>query len=64
MGCAVWLDHKVYSDKAITSAYGMSIDELEKKTGIDFFANLPSVVGEETAAKIESQDPRTISWWW
>ena len=64
MGCAVWLDHKVYSNKAITSAYGMSIDELEEKTGIDFFANLPAVVGEETAAKIEAQDPRTISWWW
>lgn len=62
--CAVWLDHKVYSSSSISSSYSMSVDDLEKKTGIDFFVNLPAVVGEEMAAKIESEDPSKVSWWW
>lgn len=31
---------------------------------MDFFVNLPAVVGEEMAAKIESEDPSKVSWWW
>jgi endonuclease G len=62
--CAVWLDHKIYSSSSISSSYSMSVDDLEKKTGIDFFVNLPAKVGEETAAKIEAEDPAKVSWWW
>lgn len=62
--CAVWLDHKVYSSSSISSSYSMSVDDLEKKTGMDFFVNLPAVVGEEMAAKIESENPSKVSWWW
>ncbi len=62
--CAVWLDHKVYSSSSINSSYSMSVDDLEKKTGVDFFVNLPAKVGEETAAKIEAEDPAKVSWWW
>ncbi len=62
--CAVWLDHKVYSSSSINSSYSMSVDDLEKKTGLDFFVNLPAKVGEETAAKIEAEDPAKVSWWW
>lgn len=62
--CAVWLDHKVYSTKNIDSKYSMSVKNLEKKVGMDFFVNLPAVVGEEMAAKIESEDPSKVSWWW
>lgn len=62
--CAVWLYHKVYSSSSINSSYSMSVDDLEKKTGIDFFVNLPAKVGEETAAKIEAEDPAKVSWWW
>ncbi len=62
--CAVWLDHKVYSSSSINSSYSMSVDDLEKKTGIDFFVNLPAKVGDETAAKIEAEDPANVSWWW
>ena len=39
----------------------VSIDELERLTGIDFFVNLPSVVGEKVAAEIEAETP--ITWW-
>lgn len=41
--------------------YIMSIDELEAKTGIDFFPNLASVVGADKADKIEAETP---SKWW
>ena len=62
--CAVWLDHKAYDTKNINSSYSMSVDDLEKETGIDFFVNLPAKVGEETAAKIEAEDPAKVSLWW
>ena len=41
--------------------YIMSIDELETKTGIDFFVNLPDAVGKSVAAEIEAEKP--VSWW-
>lgn len=62
--CAVWLDHKVYNTKNIDSKYSMSVKDLEKRLNIDFFVNLPAVVGYEMAAKIESEDPSKVSWWW
>jgi DNA/RNA endonuclease G (NUC1) len=62
--CAVWMDHKAYSSKNVDKSYSMSVDALEKKLGMDFFVNLPSAVGEETAAKIEAEDPSKVSWWW
>lgn len=62
--CAVWMDHKVYSTKTVDSSYSMSVDDLEKRLGIDFFVNLPSKIGEEAAAKVEAEDPAKISWWW
>ena len=38
----------------------MTIDELEKKTGMDFFVNLPAKAGQSLADKIESVKD---SWW-
>ncbi len=37
----------------------MSIDELEKKTGVDFFVNLPDDIEKE----IEAKNPTEDSWW-
>ena len=62
--CAIWLDHKVYSNKAIGSSYSMSVDDLEKKLDIDFFVNLPAKIGEDVAAKVEAENPADIDWWW
>ena len=62
--CAILFEHKVYGNKNVTSEYSMSVDDLEKKLGIDFFVNLPAKVGEETAAKIEAENPAKVSWWW
>lgn len=42
----------------------MSIDELEKKIGIDFFVNLPGAVGTDKANDIESEDPKKAAFWW
>ena len=62
--CAVWLDHKVYSNKSVNSSYSMSVDELEKRLGMDFFVNLPAKIGEDAAAKVEAEDPAKVFWWW
>lgn len=44
--------------------YVCSIDELEQKTGVDFFVNLPTLLGKETADGIESADPaQTVKSW-
>ena len=64
MACAIWLKHEVYSSASVTKQYAMSIDELEKKIGFDLFANLSAKIGEEAAAKVEAEDPKTINWWW
>lgn len=40
MAVGVWLPHKVYSGESYTS-YTRSVDEIERLTGYDFFANLP-----------------------
>lgn len=44
--------------------YSMSVEALEKKTGVDFFANLPAFLGKEKAAAIEKADPNsTLNNW-
>lgn len=40
--------------------YAVSVSELEKIVGVDFFATLPAVVGKEQAAAIESANPSTV----
>ena len=35
-----WIEHKASADKRLAK-YAVSIKELEEKTGIDFFCNLP-----------------------
>ena len=35
-----WIEHKPSNDKRLAK-YAVSIKELERKTGIDFFCNLP-----------------------
>lgn len=50
-GIGFWLEHKNYATNAkISSTYACSIDEIESKTGVNFFVNLPS----ETEKQVES----------
>ena len=47
---AFWVEHSDYDTKKILKdedevfAHAISVDELERRTGIDFFCNLPGVV--------------------
>ena len=50
--------HAGYSDGYM--AKSMTIDELERKTGMDFFVNLPAKIGQSWADRIESTKD---SWW-
>ena len=61
IACGFYLPH----DSSIAGNqfmdYIMSIDELENKTGMDFFVNLADKVGPDKARTIKSQAP--TSWW-
>lgn len=57
-----WMDHRK-SYGSVTPSEVFSIDELEEMTGVDFFVNLASVVGKETAEAIEAQDPVSVPSW-
>ncbi|MBO4585935.1 MAG: DNA/RNA non-specific endonuclease [Bacteroidales bacterium] len=60
MAAAFYLPHTENIANGNYKEYIMTIDQLEDKTGIDFFPNLASVVGEDNADKIES---KLESWW-
>ena len=60
---AFYLEHRAYSE-SLGKQHSMSIDELEKKTGFDFFVNLPAKIGADQAAKVEAADPANSSVWW
>ena len=58
MAIGFYYPHEGYSGDHMEKA--MTIDELERKTGMDFFVNLPAKVGQSISDKVESvQD----SWW-
>lgn len=59
--CGFLLPHDDSIAKGDFRDYMMSIDELEKKTGMEFFVNLAEKVGADKAKKIKSQEPG--SWW-
>lgn len=56
-GIAFWFEHNnTYPGSGKLASYAISIDELESKTGIDFFCNLPDNVEnkcEATASKLD-----------
>lgn len=56
-GIAFYFEHRAYSD---VMSQAMTIDELERKLGYDFFVNLPALIGDEKAATVESTSD---SWW-
>ncbi len=60
---AFYTEHRAYSGTNLKSL-SMSVDELEKLVGIDFFANLPAKVGAAEADRLEAQDPAGNSIWW
>ena len=59
--CGFYLPHKTAEKNY--KAFAMSIDELEKKLGIDLFVNLPDKVGTTVADGIEAEDPTSTKIW-
>jgi endonuclease G len=49
---AFWVEHKTSQTTSQLSAFAISIDELEQKTGIDFFCNLPDDVEKQVEANV------------
>lgn len=63
--CAVYLEHsEENSSRVVNRSMSMSVRELEQKTGIDFFVNLPKVVGASVAETIETEKPSDLPYWW
>ena len=61
---AFYLPHSESIADGNFMSYIISVDELEKKTGVDFFAILPEILGDEKAAAIEAADPTvTVKNW-
>ena len=48
---AFWMEHKANASTNY-KAYAISIDELERKTGIDFFCNLPDDIEEKVESSL------------
>ncbi|MBO5195255.1 MAG: DNA/RNA non-specific endonuclease, partial [Bacteroidales bacterium] len=55
---AFYLEHE-HNRVTLTNEHMMSVDELEKKLGMDFFVNLP----DDIENKVEQQNPKNITWW-
>ncbi len=58
MAVGFWFEHKEYSDSKAYLNYAVSVDEIERKTGFDFFANLPNAI-EAVAEQNSSWDTFT-----
>ncbi|MCR4823815.1 MAG: DNA/RNA non-specific endonuclease [Bacteroidales bacterium] len=48
------------ASNSLQKSMAISVDELEKKVGVDFFVNLP----EATQSSVEAQNPAEVAWWW
>ena len=59
----VYMEHKSTLPGSLID-YAMSIEELEARTGLTFFVNLPGKVGSESAKKIKSQSPSWLPETW
>lgn len=59
-GLAVFFENVGQGEETLSKDMVMSIDDLEKKVGVDFFVNLP----EAEQKKVEAADPKNDNWWW
>lgn len=50
-----WFEHKANSGK-VTRSYAMSVDDIERKTGMDFFVNLPQVTQDRVEAENKPEE--------
>ena len=57
-----YTEHKNYTDRSLKNI-SMSIDELESKTGFDFFVHLADKIGKDSADALEAQNPADQPIW-
>lgn len=57
-----YTEHKNYTDLSLKNI-SMSIDELESKTGFDFFVHLADKIGKDSADALEAQNPADQPIW-
>ncbi len=50
-----WFDHKANSGP-LTAAYALSVDDVERRTGFDFFSNLPAEIQAQVESKYAPQE--------
>lgn len=55
-----YFENKAASSGTFTKSLSISIDELEKLTGEDFFCNL----SDDIESKVEAAKPADDGWWW
>ena len=60
LGVAFYFENRSYGSDQNPLNHAMTIDELEQKTGFDFFVNLPGAIGADKAVQVES----TVASWW
>ena len=65
-GCAVFLEHTCNPKETVGRNHEsvMSIRDLETRTGVNFFVNLPAAIGADAAAAVETENPNSVNWWW
>ena len=59
IGAGFYMEHKEDIADSNFKDYAMSLKELETKTGMTFFVNLPA----ETATKVKAEDPKNNAFW-
>lgn len=59
IGAGFFLEHKAEIADGDYKDYAMSLKELEAKTGMTFFVNLPA----ETATKVKAENPKNNAFW-
>lgn len=57
---AFWFDNESKKGTTIDKSMAITVDDLEKKVGVDFFVNLPA----DTQKSVEAQNPADVAWWW
>lgn len=57
-------DHKNYGNDAVSKKQSLSVKELERMTGMDFFPKLAKVAGKALSDTIESESPEDNVFWW
>ena len=49
-----WLENRSYGSEVIKRSYAYSVDDIEKRTGFDFFVNLDDNIEKEVEAKFDA----------